>query len=316
MKSQNLLSVVVPVFNEETNIRPFYKEITNVLDKSDLQAEIIFIDDGSTDRSYELIGVLTQEDNRVKCLRFSRNFGSHAAILAGLHWATGDAAVIISVDLQDPPELIPELVRQWQQGFQVVWAVREGRDDPWLKKFFASVFYKLFRRIALPDYPASGMDFGLFDRCILEKLRNFKEMNYFITGMIVWLGFRKTKINYHRRSRRSGRSKWSIRKRIKYAIDAIISFSYFPIRFISYLGLFVSLASFLYALFLIARKLIFGFGAPGWASIMVAVLFIGGVQLIMLGILGEYIWRTSDQVRQRPPYIVMEQIGFKSTKQR
>jgi len=304
------LSVVVPVYNEETNIQPFYEAVTTVLDQLDIQAEIVFVDDGSQDRSYEIICGLAHVDSRVKCLRFSRNFGSHAAILAGFRWATGDAAVMISVDLQDPPELIPELVHRWQQGFQVVWAVREGRDDPLTKKVFATAFYKLLRRIALPDYPATGMDFGLLDRRVLEQLRTLNELNHFITGMVVWLGFHQTQVPYYRRSRHSGQSKWPIGKRVKNALDAIVSFSFLPIRFISYTGLLVSIVSFLYASLLVIRRAVFGLGSPGWASVMVAVLFLGGVQLVMLGILGEYIWRGTEQARGRPQYVIMESIGF------
>ena len=188
--------------------------------------------------------------------------------------------------------------------------MREARDDPWSKKAFAQSFYTLFRKIALPDYPATGMDFGLFDRAVLESLRNLNELNHFVTGMIVWLGFRQTQVAYHRRARLAGRSKWSFGKRVKNALDAIVSFSYVPIRFISYSGLFVSLVSFLFITVLVVRRLVFGLGDPGWPSVMVAVLFIGGVQLLMLGILGEYIWRATDQVRGRPQYIVMETVGF------
>lgn len=310
MTHQKLVSIVIPVCNEEGNILAFYEALVPILDGIGLPAEIIFVDDGSTDRSYEIIDTLAQRDTRVKCLRFSRNFGSHPAIMAGLRWAAGDAAVMISVDLQDPPELIRELVRRWQEGFHVVWAVRESRDDPFSKKAFALAFYKLFRRIALPNYPATGMDFGLFDRRVLENLKSLNELNHFITGMIVWLGFRQTEVLYHRRARRSGYSKWSFGKRVKNGLDAIVSFSYFPVRFISYTGLFVSLLSFMFAGFLVVRRVFFGLGTPGWPSVMVAVLFIGGVQLVMLGILGEYIWRATEQVRGRPQYVVMEAIGF------
>jgi dolichol-phosphate mannosyltransferase len=300
----------VPVYNEELNIQSFYDALISVLKRTELQAEIIFTDDGSIDGSFQIISTLVRQDDRVKCLRFSRNFGSHAAILAGLRWAAGDAAVIISVDLQDPPELILELIRRWQEGFHVVWSVREARDDPWLKKAFAAAFYKLFRAIAQPDYPSTGMDFGLFDRCVLESLKHLHELNHFITGMIVWLGFRQTTVLYHRQARHAGVSKWSFGKRVKNALDAIISFSYVPIRFISYVGLFISLLSFLFAGFLVVRRVFFGFGDPGWPSVMVAVLFIGGLQLMVLGILGEYIWRGTEQARGRPQYIVMDTIGF------
>jgi dolichol-phosphate mannosyltransferase len=281
-----------------------------VVEEAKLRVEVIFTDDGSTDGSFDVIRSLANEDDRIKCLRFSRNFGSHAAIMAGLRFATGDGAVMIAVDLQDPPELIPELVSRWNEGHHVVWAVREGRDDPFLKRLFAAAFYAIFRRIALPEYPATGMDFGLFDRRVLESLRRFTELNHFITGMIVWLGFEQARVTYHRRARHSGSSKWSLGKRIKNALDAIVSFSYVPVRAISYLGLLISLASFVFAAFLVIRTLLFGLGSPGWPSVMVTVLFMGGVQLLVLGILGEYIWRGTEQARARPQYVLRDAIGF------
>jgi dolichol-phosphate mannosyltransferase len=307
------LSIIVPVYNEDTNIEPFYDACRPVMDALHIDSELIFVDDGSTDRSFEIISALGSHDARVCCLRFSRNFGSHPAILAGLRFARGDSAVMISVDMQDPPELIPTLVERWESGFKVVWAVREGREDPVLKKLFALAFYKLFRAIGLKNYPETGMDFGLFDRCLLDHLKDMKELNYFIPGVILWLGFPQTTVPYHRRARLSGHSKWSMKKRIKNALDAIVSFSYFPIRFISYAGIFISFVSFAYAFFLIARRLLFGLGEIGWPSIMVALLFLGGVQLITLGILGEYIWRSAEQVRERPQYIIMETTGFEGT---
>lgn len=307
---EKLVSIVVPVYDEETNVQPFYDALTAALPGSGFNIEIIFVDDGSSDRTFQMIGDLATLDPRVKAIRFSRNFGSHPALMAGLRWAGGDAAVMISVDLQDPPELIPELIEKWKEGFHVVWAVREGREDPFLKKAFARGFYKLFRKIALANYPAGGMDFGLFDRRILDNLKTLNELNHFITGMIIWLGFRQTSVPYNRRGRHSGSSKWSFAKRVKNALDAIISFSYVPIRFISYLGLLVSAISFLYGTFLVIRRALFGLGTLGWPSVMVAVLFLGGVQLTMLGILGEYIWRGTEQMKGRPQYIVMEAIGI------
>lgn len=315
MIPQKTLSVVVPLYNEETNIQPFYDALTAVLVNLEMEAEIIFVDDGSTDESFGLIESLAKEDKRVKCIRLSRNFGSHPALTAGLRHANGDAAVMMSVDLQDPPELINELIRHWRTGFHVVWAVREGRDDPLLKKSFAAAFYKIFRRIALPTYPATGMDFGIFDRLVLDSFKTFNELHHFITGSIVWLGFRQTQVFYHRKARHSGISKWPIRKRVKNALDAIVSFSYFPIRFISYTGLTISFLSFAYTIFLVVRKALFGLGNPGWSSIMVGMLLLGGVQLTMLGIIGEYIWRSSEQARGRPSYIIMDSIGFSKAKE-
>ena len=313
MSERKLLSVVVPVFNEETNIRPFYDALFPVLKGLDLDAEIIFVDDGSRDTTYECVSALAATDKRVKCLRFSRNFGSHPAVMAGLRAAKGDAAVMITVDLQDPPELIPELVARWRDdGYHAVWAVRESRDDPWSKKLFASVFYSLFRRFALKDYPPTGMDFGLFDRRILDCLNQMHELNHFIMGVIFWLGFKQTQVSYHRRARHSGHTKWSFAKRIKNSLDAFVSFSYVPIRFISMLGVIVSVVSMVFTALILARYFIWGMSqaTAGWGSLMVAILFLGGVQLIMLGMLGEYIWRGVDQVRNRPQYIVMNSIGF------
>jgi dolichol-phosphate mannosyltransferase len=315
MPPRKLLSVVVPVYNEETNIQPFCEAVTSVLNPLDIEAEIIFVDDGSTDRSYEVIREFAQEDDRVKCIRFSRNFGSHAALTAGLRHASGDAAVMISADLQDPPELIRIFLERWQQGYHVVWGVREMREDPWMKKTLADLFYTLLRRIALPDYPPRGMDCGLLDRQALDAFIRFEEVDRIVPTILVWAGFRQTQIPYHRGARHSGQSKWSLSRRIKAAIDIIVSFSFLPIRFMSCLGITISLFSFLYAIFLVVRRALLGLGGAGWPSVMVAILFLGGVQLIMLGVLGEYIWRTSEQVRGRPLYIIMDRIGFDANKQ-
>lgn len=315
MVDKPLISVVVPVYNEETNIQPFYAALTKAIAGLAADFEVIFVDDGSADRSFELIAELARQDKRVKALRFSRNFGSHPALTAGLRQASGDAAVIISVDLQDPPELIGAFIERWQQGYQVVWGTRESRDDPRGKKLLANGFYWLIRRIAIPEYPREGMDCGLLDRKVLEAFNSFAEVSRIVTTLLVWSGFRQTVVPYHRRARLSGYSKWSLGKRVKAAIDIIVSFSYLPIRFMSYLGIFISCISFLYAAFLIVRRVFLGMGGSGWPSVMVAILFLGGIQLIMLGILGEYIWRTSEQVRARPLYIVMDEIGFKKNTQ-
>lgn len=309
MRTRSLLSVVVPAFNEESNVRLFYDAITEALvdlqDEVDL--EIIIVDDGSSDSTFELVSQLAIADSRVRGLRLSRNFGSHAALMAGMRSARGDSVVILSIDLQDPPALIPKLVARWREGFHVVWATREGRDEGVLTKLFACSFYWVFRRIALPEYPAKGTDFGLFDRCVVDNLVTLKEVNHFIIGQIVWLGFRVSTIEYRREKRASGRSKWSIGRKIKNALDAIVSFSYFPIRLISYVGLFVSATSFFYAAVIVFLKLFVAPDSPfGWASTTVAILFLGGVQLTMLGVVGEYVWRCNEQLKGRPQYIVME----------
>jgi len=305
------LSVVVPVFNEEDNLRPFLNAANAALAELDMDVEIVFVDDGSADRTFEVAAALAREDSRVRCLRFSRNFGSACAQLAGLRAATGDAAVVISVDLQDPPELVPEMVERWRQGAKTVWAVRERRQDPWVQTQLSFLFYRVFRKIGVDDYPAGGMDFGLFDRRILEHLREMRELNFFIPAIVMWYGYPSAQIGYARRERVRGLTKWSLAKRFNLALNAIVSFSFFPIRFISYLGVALSALSMCYAALVVVRRVSWGLGdVTGWPSLMIVILFIGGVQMVMLGMLGEYVWRSADQVRGRPQYIVMERAGF------
>ncbi len=301
---------MVPVYNEETNIGPFYDRLTAAVDLLDVDIEVIFVDDGSDDRSFERIGELAGRDPRVKALRLSRNFGSHPALSAGIHHAKGDAAVMISVDLQDPPELIGTLLERWRQGNHVVWGVREGREDPWMKKTLARIFYTLVRRVALPHFPPQGLECSLWDRKVLDVLKRFPEVNRSLHMLVVWAGFRQVQVPYHRQARHSGVSKWSLGRRLTQAIDVFVAFSNVPVRLISYLGIAISISSFAYATFLLVAHLMWGVGTSGWPSIMVAMLFLGGVQLIMLGVLGEYLWRTCDQVRGRPLFIVMEELGF------
>jgi len=307
-----LLSVVVPVYDEEANIVPFYRALTSAASEWDVEIEILFVDDGSQDRSFEHIAELHRSDPRVKALRFSRNFGSHPALSAGLRHAHGDAAVLISVDLQDPPALIGTFIEHWRKGNHVVWGVRQTRDDPWLKKTLATSFYRFIRRIALPSYPPQGMDFGLLDRQVIHVFNGMEEANRLVPALLVWTGFRQAMIPYHRAARRAGVSKWPIAKRIKSAIDVAVSFSYVPIRLMSYLGIAASVLGFAYGAVLIFNRILFGVGGAGWPSVMVTVLFLGGLQLIMLGVLGEYLWRASEQVKRRPLYIVMDSLGMES----
>lgn len=310
LPKRDLISIVVPVFNEETNIGPFYDQISSAAKGWDVDIELIFVDDGSTDTSFDILMALRKKDPRVNALRFSRNFGSHAALTAGLRLARGVAAALISVDLQDDPGLIGTFIEEWRKGSHVVWGVRETRDDPWAKTMFANAFYALIRKIALPNYPPKGMDFGLLDRKVIRAFNGFEEANRIVPTLLVWAGFKQTLIPYHRKGRHSGVSKWSFASRIKAAIDITVSFSYLPIRMMSYAGLTASLFGFAYGVFLIINRLLFGGGGAGWPSVMVTVLFLGGMQLTMLGVLGEYVWRTSEQVRRRPLYIVMDQLGL------
>ncbi len=315
-KQRSLISIVVPVFNEELNIRPFYDELVLCIDELNVDFEIIFVDDGSTDRSVDQILSLREKDERVKVLKLSRNFGSHPALIAGLSYATGDAAIIMSVDLQDPPNIIKSFLQEWQKGNHVVWGIRKSRSDAWGKKILAYAFYWFCRRVVLDKYPEGGLDCSLLDRRVIDDFLNIKEYHGFLFATVLWMGFRQAYVPYERRSRATGASKWSLTKRVKAAIDIIVSFSYFPIRFMSCLGLIVSLVSFVYAIDLLIERIFFGRGGAGWPSLMVTILFFGGVQLTMMGVLGEYIWRGADQVKGRPRFIVMEEIGFGTTSPR
>lgn len=310
MSDKQLVSIVVPVLNEETNIEPFYEQLTKAASSWDVDIEILFVDDGCTDTSFEIMSRLRKKDPRVHALRFSRNFGSHAALSAGLRHAKGAAAALISVDLQDDPALIGTFIDEWRKGNHVVWGVRATRDDPWAKTMFANAFYAVIRKLALPNYPPKGMDFGLLDRKVIDAFNGFEEVNRIVPTLLIWAGFKQVLVPYHRKGRLSGVSKWSFAARIKAAVDIIVSFSYVPIRAISYTGLAASFVGFAYGGVLIFNRLANGVGAAGWPSVMVTVLFLGGLQLTMLGVLGEYVWRTSEQVRRRPLYIVMERLGL------
>jgi dolichol-phosphate mannosyltransferase len=297
--------------NEEDNVQPFYDAVREVTDSiAGVDWEFVFVDDGSTDRTVDLLVALRGNDPRVRVVQFSRNFGSYAALKAGFEYAGGDAVVTISADLQDSPELFRSFVTHWQEGYHIVWGVRAGRDDPWAKKLLAGMFYRLIRRLALPNLPAEGMDCGLFDRKVVDAFCRIPDRNTLTFMTIFWMGFRQIRVPYHRQRRRFGESKWPFRKRLQSAIDVITAFSLLPIRLSSYLGLFVSAASFAAALVVLFNRLVLKVGSLGWPSLMVVILFLGGVQLVMLGVFGEYIWRISLEVRGRPHYIVMQEIGF------
>lgn len=311
MATQPLISVIVPAMNEQDNIQPFYDGVRAVTESlPDFLWEIIFVDDGSTDATIERILGLIEKDARVRVLQLSRNFGSYAAIKAGFDYARGEACISISADLQDPPELFREFTAQWREGYQIVWGVREQRDDPWAKKVLANMFYRVIRRLALADLPEDGMDCGLFDRKVIDTFRQIRDKNSITFMTIFWMGFRQARIPYHRQARRFGTSKWPIGKRIKSALDVITAFSYLPVRISSYLGLFISVSAFVGALVVLFNKVVLGIGAWGWPSLMVAMLFLGGVQMLMLGMIGEYLWRINSEIRDRPQYIVMNAIGF------
>lgn len=306
-----LYSIIIPVLNEEDNIQELYERISRLkCGDDDYRFEFIFIDDGSTDNSFNLLEKISKSDDRVKIIRFSKNFGSWNAISAGIEYAKGDAVTWISADLQEPPDLIPRMIEKWKEGYRIVFANRSSRKDPISKKLFASFFYMLLRRIALPAYPSNGCDICLIDKRVVEQFNLFRERNRFVQGIILSMGFEKCEIVYERRARKYGESKWGTMKSVKLALDAIISFSYSPLRLIIYAGFAVFFVSIIMILDVIIEKLFFGIPVEGYSSLMIAILFFGGLHAIMLGIIGEYIWRILEETKQRPLYIINDKIGF------
>ena len=307
-----LITIVVPVFNEGDNLRLFYEAVTGVIrTMSEYDWGFIFVDDGSRDGSFEALTALRAQDDRVQALRFPRNFGSHVAIAAGIDYCHGDAAVVMAADLQDPPALIRDFVERWRSGHDVVWGARTGRDEGALRSYGMAMFYRLVRRFAIPTYPEGGTgSFCLISRPVIDAFRQCQERNRLTFGLIAWSGFRETSVPYHRPRRLIGASSWTLRKMVKAAIDTFISFSSLPIRTISFLGLLVSALSFVFGVYVFINQIFFGTRVMGWTSVMLAVLMLGGVQLLMIGVLGEYLQRILDEARGRPLYIVERAIGF------
>ena len=306
-----LVSLIVPVFNEEANLRQFHQRASQALQAiGPCQWEFVFVDDGSVDRSFEVLEELRAQDGAVTAIRFARNFGSHIAIAAGMEYCHGDCAAILAADLQDPPELLPQLVSQWREGHEIVWAARTGRDDARIRGWLLALFYRAIRRFATPGYPKGGTgSFCLVSRKVINAFRQCTERNRLTFGLIAWSGFRQTEVPYHRPPRVAGQSAWTPARLIKAAIDTFVSFSFLPIRAMSVFGLVVSAISFLFGAYVLVNKLVFGTVIEGWTSVMLALLFLGGVQLTMIGVLGEYLWRILDEARGRPLYIVDRTLG-------
>ena len=306
MTNKSTLSLIVPVFNEADSISPFINQINGVFsDQSNIKLEIVFINDGSSDKTLENLIQAQTLNPVIKIIDLSRNFGKEAAITAGLEQARGDAVVVIDVDLQDPPELIPSMIEKWRKGYEVVLACRTNRDsDSWLKRASANGFYWIHNQLSNPKIPANVGDFRLMDRAVVEALKQLPETHRFMKGLFSWVGFKSTVINYSRPKRVAGISKFNGWKLWNFALEGLTSFSTEPLRIWTYIGLAVSIPSFLFAVFIAIRVLISGVDVPGYASIMVAVTFLGGLQLIGIGVLGEYMGRTYMESKRRPNYII------------
>lgn len=311
MSGNERLSILVPMYNEAEVLPLFFERIRAVLDDVGLDYEIVCVNDGSTDETLELIRGYAAEDRRVKVVSFSRNFGKEAAMSAAVDYATGDAGIPIDADLQDPPELIHQMIEKWREGYEVVYARRASRKtDSLLKRKSAQWFYTVFNRMSETDIPSNVGDFRLMDRKVMEAIRRLPEKVRFMKGLFCWPGFRQATVEFERQSRAEGDTKFNYWKLWNFALSGITSFSTLPIRLGVYIGFIISFVSFLYGIFIITKTLMFGIDTPGYASIMVVVLFLGGIQLFFLGLMGEYIGRIYKEVKNRPLYLVDRTIGF------
>jgi dolichol-phosphate mannosyltransferase len=304
-------SVIVPVYNERENVAAMHAALSAAaVTERSLDWEFLFVDDGSTDNTFALLSDINRTDPRVKIVRLSRNYGSHTAAAAGLQYASGDAAIVMAGDMQDHPREIPRFISRWREGFHVVWGVRATRQDSWVNRILADAFAHLIRRVALPNYPAKGTgSFCLIDRKVIDGINAFPERNRMTFGLILTAGFRQTQIEYDRLERHAGVSKWSVRLKFKHVIDTIVSFSSIPIRLTSVVGILIAAISLLYAGYLALDTMLYGRAIEGWTTTIVLILGLGGLQLFVLGMLGEYLWRACDEVRQRPLYLVQELTG-------
>ena len=307
-----LLSVVVPVYNEEEVVEALHSRLLQVLQPAVESFEIVFVNDGSKDRTPAMVDSICSSDPRFKALHFSRNFGHQAAVTAGLHAVTGNVIVVIDADLQDPPELILEMMAKWREGFDVVYAQKKRREgvDPFRKSAYY-IYYRLLRNLTDIEVPPDTGDFCLMDRKIVDLLNSMPERNRYIRGLRAWLGFRQTAIHFERPARYAGETKYPFRRMVALAVDGILALSKAPLRLAMYFGFFASAVSFVLLVYFLLERL-FGPGnlARGWASTIVVILFLGGVQLICLGVIGEFIGRIYDEVKQRPLYIVGRSTGF------
>ncbi|NEQ83436.1 MAG: glycosyltransferase family 2 protein [Moorea sp. SIO2I5] len=306
-------SLVIPVYNEENSISELYRRISTVMDQLG-EVELILVNDGSCDRSLELMRDLHQKDPRVCYLSLSRNFGHQIAVTAGLNFVRGQGIIVLDADLQDPPEIIPVLVEKWQQGYQIVYAKRtQRRRESWLKRFPAYLFYRLLRRLANVEIPLDTGDFCLMDRRVVDVLNAMPERNRYVRGLRSWVGLRQTSVSYIRDPRFAGEIKYTIRKSLALAVDALVSFSKVPLRIATYLGLLATAIALLMAGLVLYWR-IFEPNSPvtGFATIMIAIFFLGAVQLVSIGILGEYVGRIYEEVKGRPLYVLSEVRGFGS----
>jgi glycosyltransferase involved in cell wall biosynthesis len=305
VNERSFVSVVTPAYNESQNLPMLFERLSNVMKSMEMDWEWIVVDDHSSDDTFRILSELSQKHPQIRGFRLARNFGSHSAIACGMHRANGDCAVLMAADLQDPPETLPDLIREWQSGNQVIWAVRLRREGEKASTLgFSRLYYWIMRHVVgMNEMPATGADFCLMDRRVVNALRQFGETNASVFALITWMGFQQKSIPYVKKARLHGRSGWNLEKKLKLVVDSVTSFTYVPIRLMSYLGFLVAVIGFFYAAFVVFNAL-HGYPPQGWASLMVVVLVIGGIQMLMMGVLGEYVWRALDESRHRPRYLI------------
>ncbi len=308
MSHRKTISILIPAYNEQGALRHLYERLNKLAgETTGYDFEFLFVNDGSRDRTLEIIKEYAASDSRISYVNLSRNYGKEIAMIAGLDHVTGDATVIIDADLQDPPELIPTMIKYWQEGYDDIYARRTSRrGETWLKKSTSSVFYRVLQRSTRIPIQQDTGDFRLLDRRCVEALKQFRESQRYTKGMFSWIGYKKKEITYERDPRIAGETKWNYFSLVNLAIEGIVSFTTSPLRFSTYVGLVVSFFAFVYMLFLVIRTLIHGSDLAGYPSMMAAILFLGGVQLLSLGIIGEYIGRIFNETKQRPLYFVEE----------
>ena len=309
MKTRPTFSIIAPIYNEIDNITSLYERVTAVMDPTGEPWEFVMIDDGSSDGSTEAILELSKKDSRIVPVIFARNFGHQIAVTAGLDYSQGEAVIIIDADLQDPPEVILDLIGKWREGYEVVYATRSKREgESWFKLFTAAAFYRLIQRITDVDLPMDTGDFRLLDHKVVEVMNQMRERHRFLRGMSVWVGFKQTGVEYERAERIAGETKYPLKKMFRLASDAITGFSYFPLQLATYLGFFAAGTGILAILVMIVLRLTGSQLFYGQGTTLIAVLFLGGVQLISIGMLGEYVGRLYDEAKGRPLYIVRKDL--------
>ncbi|OGK51919.1 glycosyl transferase [Candidatus Roizmanbacteria bacterium RIFCSPLOWO2_01_FULL_42_14] len=300
------ISIILPVYNEEENIQPIYERVTAVLQKLTKAYEIIFVNDGSRDRTAELLITLQKKDTYVRVLTFTRNFGHQAAVTAGLDHCTGDYVAILDADLQDPPEVLPEFLKKLEDGYDVVYAIRTSRKENFFKRVAYSGFYRLLKAVSNIDIPLDSGDFCVMTRRVVLTMRKLPERNRFVRGIRSWVGFKQTGLAYERAERHAGNSKYTFRKLLQLATDGILSFSYIPLRLMTFGGLFAFFMSIIGVFVALYLRLFTHTFVPGFATTVVLLMFSGGLIMLGLGIIGEYIARIYDEVKQRPPYVLVD----------